>query len=456
MKAKKTKLAALLLAGAMLLTASGCGGGGSSSSSQSSAEGSSSTASSSSEAEVSEASESEPTEEVTLTFMANVSSTSEDSIKPLVEAYEAEGVTIDYQTVAGSTNDYQQKLTTMFAAGTYPDVLYVPTIWTKMHAEQGVVMSLEGKIDQEVLDDFNEGPLETCMYNGELMGLPMNNDCITIFYNKGQVEAAGIDNLPESYEDAWTWEEFKEAAATAKESSGTMHGMVFGSDFSVLLPFFWQSGATVLSSELDAVTVNQQGTIDTLNYLRSLADEELCSTNIFLGVDDAEAMFVSQQSPFYVGNCGSTRNLLAKIDGTFELGVTYLPQGKEHANKIGGWNIEILKETEHPEEAQAFLEYMVSPEVMNTFCQQGGSMPTRQSAADSIEFGELEEYAPLFIEEIANIPDWVITDSVNEQYQTYKGLMSQEFQNFISNPSQTAETTAENMQKSIEQALGLG
>lgn len=34
--------------------------------------------------------------------------------------------------------------------------------------------------------------------------------------------------------------------------------------------------------------------------------------------------------------------------------------------------------------------------------------------------------------------------------------MSQEFQNFISNSSQTAETTAENMQKSIEQALGLG
>ena len=65
-------------------------------------------------------------------------------------------------------------------------------------------------------------------------------------------------------------------------------------------------------------------------------------------------------------------------------------------------------------------------------------------------------HLPLFIEEIANIPDWVITDSVNEQYQTYKGLMSQEFQNFISNSSQTAETTAENMQKSIEQALGLG
>ena len=243
MKAKKTKLAALLLAGAMLLSAAGCSGNGNSSS-QDAAGGESSQASSNTE--TSEVAEEGPKEEVTITFMTNVGSTTDDKIKPLVDAYEAEGVTIDYQAVAGSTSDYQQKLTTLFASGTYPDVLYVPTIWTKMHAELGVVASLEGKISQDILDDFNEGPLKTCMYNGELMGLPMDNDCITLFYNKDQVEAAGINNIPESYDDAWTWEEFQEAAATAKEATGTMHGMVFGSDFSIELPFFWQSGATVL------------------------------------------------------------------------------------------------------------------------------------------------------------------------------------------------------------------
>ena len=453
MKAKKTKLAALLLAGAMLLSAAGCSGNGNSSS-QDTAGGESSQASSNTE--TSEVAEEGPKEEVTITFMTNVGSTTDDKIKPLVDAYEAEGVTIDYQAVAGSTSDYQQKLTTLFASGTYPDVLYVPTIWTKMHAELGVVASLEGKISQDILDDFNEGPLETCMYNGELMGLPMDNDCITLFYNKDQVEAAGIDNIPESYDDAWTWEEFQEAAATAKEATGTMHGMVFGSDFSIQLPFFWQSGATVLSPELDSVTVNQQGTIDTLNWFRTLVDEGLCSTNIFLGVDDSESMFVSQQAPFYVANCGSTSNLLTKIDGAFELGVTYLPQNKEHANKIGGWNIEMMKESEHPEEALAFLEYMVSPEVMNAKCESTGSMPARKSAADTIEFGALDPYAPVFIEEIANIPEFAITDSVNEEYQTYKGLMTQEFQNFISDPNVTAETAAQNMQAAIEQALGLG
>ncbi len=452
MKAKKTKLAALLLAGAMLLSAAGCSGGGNSSVQESSSAGGES---SSAGAETSQTSESEPKEEITLTFMTNVGSTTDDKIKPLVEAYEAEGITIDYQAVAGSTSDYQQKLTTLFAAGTYPDVLYVPTIWTKMHGKLGIVQSLEGKISQDVLDDFNEGPLETCMYNGELVGLPMNNDCITLFYNKDLVGAAGVE-VPESYEDAWTWEEFQAAASTAKEASGTMHGMVFGSDFSIELPFFWQAGATVLSPELDSVTVNQQGTVDTLNWFRTLVDEELCSTNIFLGVDDAESMFVSQQAPFYVANCGSTSNLLTTIDGNFELGVTYLPQNKEHANKIGGWNIEVLKDSEHVDEAIAFMEYMVSPEVMNAYCESTGSMPARQSAADSIEFGNLDPYAPYFIEEIANIPEFAITDSVNEEYQTYKGLMSQEFQNFISNPDQTAESAAENMQAAIEQALDLG
>ena len=115
-----------------------------------------------------------------------------------------------------------------------------------------------------------------------------------------------------------------------------------------------------------------------------------------------------------------------------------------------------MKESEHPEEALAFLEYMVSPEVMNAKCESTGSMPARKSAADTIEFGALDPYAPVFIEEIANIPEFAITDSVNEEYQTYKGLMTQEFQNFISDPNVTAETAAQNMQAAIEQALGLG
>lgn len=448
MKTGKLKLSALLMALLLLVSVAGCGSentGSSSGSGSSAASGNVST----------ESGGTEDGKEVTLTFMTCVSSTTNDTIKPIVEKYEAQGVTIDYQSVAGSTADYQQKLTTLFAAETYPDILFIPTIWSKMHGALGIAQSLEGYVSQEVLDDFNAGPLETCMYEGELIGLPMSSDCITLFYNKGMIEAAGITNIPDSHGGAWTWEEFEEAGKTAKEANGTMHGMVFGADFSIELPFFWQAGATVLSPELDKVTLNQQGTIDTLNWLRSLVEKELTSSNIFLGVDDAEAMFVSQQSPFYVANCGATSSLLNAIEGNFEMGVTYLPRNKESANKIGGWNMEITNKTENLPEAVAFLEYMVSAEAMNAYCTATGAMPTRGEAAQTISFGELDPFAPLFIDEIANIPEFAITDSVNSQYQTYKGIMAQEFQNFIANPGQTAEETAKIMEDAIKQALEL-
>lgn len=83
MKAKKTKLAALLLAGAMLLSEAGCSGNGNSSS-QDAAGGESSQASSNTE--TSEVAEEGPKEEVTITFMTNVGSTTDDKIKPLVSS----------------------------------------------------------------------------------------------------------------------------------------------------------------------------------------------------------------------------------------------------------------------------------------------------------------------------------------------------------------------------------
>lgn len=390
---------------------------------------------------------------VTLTFMTTVPTTTDDSIKPLVDKYHADGVTIDYQPVPGSTSDYQTKLTTLFAANTYPDIIYVPTIWSKMHAAQGVTEELDGEISQSIVDDYNPAPLETCKYNGKLIGLPIAADCITLFYNKQMVAKAGITNVPTTYDTSWSWDDFVGNAGTIQKANSTPYGVVFAPDFSIELPFFWQAGATVLNSDQTGVAVNQQGAVDALNLLRKMVDLNLTTTNIFLGVDDARSMFCQQRSPFYMANSGETATILKTVNGAFDLGVTYLPHHKISANKIGGFNIEVTNKTKNLPEALNFMEYMVSNDVMNAYCLSTGAMPTRKSAASSIQFGALAPYAPVFIDQIAQIPSTVISDSVNKQYQTYKGIMMKEFQNFIANPSQSADTAAANMEKSIKQAL---
>lgn len=394
-----------------------------------------------------------PAENITLTFMSSVGGDSTDHMKALVDNYHAEGVTIKYEAVHGSTAEYQEKIETMFAGGTYPDIMYIPTVWSKRHASMDLAYDLTDVLPKDVVADFAEGPLATTTVDGRIIGLPMNSDCISLYYNKDMFAKAGITDVPTKYEDAWTWDEFLAVAQKVKDANGTPYGVAMNSDYSCLLPFIWQAGATILNDTQTSAAVNQQGSIDALNWFRdSWINTKLCSTEVFTGVEAANDLFIQRQVPMAVTHSGVAGAFVRDIS-TFEFGVTYLPYAEKHANKIGGWNMEIIKKTKYPKEALDFLLYIMGTEQMNQFCAATGNMPTRKSSQESIDLGQLAPYAPVFMDEISKIPSFATNDCVCVGYSIYKPILTAEVQNFLITPTMTAEQAVAEMETQINQAL---
>jgi ABC-type glycerol-3-phosphate transport system substrate-binding protein len=391
---------------------------------------------------------------VALTFMSNVSSAGTvDYLKEIVAGYKKEGVTINYEAITGSTTEYQERLETMFAGGVFPDVLYIPTLWSKRHAAMNHAYDLTDILPKEVINDYFDGPLAAVTYNGRIIGLPYTTDCLDLYYNKAMIQKAGI-RLPASQAQAWTWEQFIDVVKTVQKANGTRYGVTIGADFSHYLPFFWQTGATVLNEKQDKVTVNQPGTIRMLNWFRNeWVRGGLCSPEVILGVENNTTLFVQGITPFVVTYSGSVGGLIEDVKD-FEFGITYLPKDKTAANKIGGWNMEVINKTKNPEAALELFRYLTDTAQMNTYCAATSNMPTRKSSQQTIQFKPaLAPHTSIIMEELAAVPAFATNDCVTPAYQTYKNLLAAEFSNFIITPSVTAEVAAAEMEKQINQAL---
>jgi ABC-type glycerol-3-phosphate transport system substrate-binding protein len=390
---------------------------------------------------------------VTVSFMTIVyTGTPVDYLEILAKNFKKEGITIDYQPVVGSAADYSQKFTTMSAGGVYPDVIYEPTIWSKRHGVMGIAYDITDILDKEIKDDFLESPFNTAVYNGRLIGLPFVSDATGIFYNKDMIEKAGI-RMPQSPNEAWTWDQLIDAAKTAQRVNGSRYGITIESDFQAILPFLWQTGGTVLNEAQDKTTINQPPTIKMLNWFRNeWLNTGLCSAEVFLGVDNGINLFSQGETPFVVVGMGMVATYLKTIQD-FEFGITYMPKDKTRATKIGGSNMEVINKTKNPKEAFEFLKYIVDTPQMNFYCSNAGSFPTRKSSVKTIDFGNIAPYAKICMDEIAGIPVFATNDCVTPLYAGYKGLLSAEFREFLITPSRSPEQTAKRMEDALNQAL---
>ena len=126
------------------------------------------------------------------------------------EAYEAShpGVTIEYIDV--SSQEYDEKVSTMLAANDTSDIIMVKDIPGVMNwYEAGYALNLNDYIAKAGfgLDGFVGMESNYC-YNGEQVALPFRSDFWVLFYNKTLFDAKGVEYPTNDM----TWEQYKEKA----------------------------------------------------------------------------------------------------------------------------------------------------------------------------------------------------------------------------------------------------
>ena len=130
-------------------------------------------------------------------------------------------ITINIQEIA--YDDLNTKLQMAIAGGEAPALSRgTETTISKLHD------SMVNLADYTDADTLSEQFLDSVNYlyksDGQLVALPTEVTANGLVYNKTAFEAAGVA-VPDSADDIWTWDEFKEALQKVVDSGAVKYGM---------------------------------------------------------------------------------------------------------------------------------------------------------------------------------------------------------------------------------------
>lgn len=155
------------------------------------------------------------------------------------------GVTVQYEFLGWS--GYWQKVGTMAAAGSLPDVVQIAYTHISEYANNGQLVNLDslvasGAIDMSHVDpSFNSGHI----VNDSLYGISLGASSWALVYNPEMFDQAGV---PHPY-FRWTWDEYIKAATKIQEELGVW-GVYDNNSYTQMI--YWmmqQEGVTSLFTD---------------------------------------------------------------------------------------------------------------------------------------------------------------------------------------------------------------
>ncbi|MEQ8657860.1 MAG: sugar ABC transporter substrate-binding protein [Hyphomicrobiales bacterium] len=267
------------------------------------------------------------------------------------------GITIDVREIR--FDDIVTETLRAFATRSNPDIISIDNPDHAAFAARGAFLDLTDLVaasDQIDMDNYFPGPRSSLTWGDGVYGIPRASNTIALYYNKDLFEAAGLDpNSPPS-----TWDELYEAAAALTDPDNDVYGIAFSAKASEegtfqFLPWLQMTGGSFEK-------VNGEGAADALAFWKTLLDEGLTSPDTLTrGQWDSTGTFNGGNAAMVISGPWELNRMAA--DAQFEWGVTLLPvreEGGPRASALGDFNLAIFDNTEHPEEAFAFLEYFDS------------------------------------------------------------------------------------------------
>lgn len=275
----------------------------------------------------------------------------------------------------GGYSILRQKISAAANAKNMPDLLICDYLDVAYYAQLGLLRDLDGVIDQKIMDDYYPAMLADLTYKGKVYALPYNRSTQGFFVNTDLMEQAGIDKVPE------TWDEFKEDCEAMKKLGDDFYfGYAFFHQFLFdAIAYTW--GAQVATSD-GTVCLTDPEMVEMFTYFQDLYQKNLLLMQPVLvgGFEEQNGAFLNGKvaSVFQTSSFIPTAQNLLPYNWRFAM----IPAGKGgHAVTIGGGNFAICSQVEGQRLAGAkvFLEYMSSPEIVSDFFTKTGNLPTRQS-----------------------------------------------------------------------------
>ena len=331
------------------------------------------------------------------------------------------GITVDVREIR--FDDLVTDTLRAVATRTNPDLIAIDNPDHAAFAARGAFLDISDRIatsDVIDIDRVFDGPRASLTWDDAIYGIPRASNTIALYYNKDMYEAAGLDpdNPPQ------TWDELLEAARALTDPDNDVYGIAFSARASEEGTFQFLPWAQMAGGGFE--NINADGVADALELWKAFLDEGLASPDTLTrGQWDSTGTFNGGNAAMAISGPWELGRMAADAD--FEWGVTLLPvkeEGGPRASALGDFNLAVFANTEHPDEAFAFLEYMVSqvdrvwPEFTRLPSFAGVELAPTGDA-------RIDEAAQVFTEQLSYArnrgphPDWPrISSAIQDAFQS--------------------------------------
>lgn len=361
---------------------------------------------------------------------------------------------------------FGQKLKTMIAGGTPPDVFYLDIEDFGGLVSRGELLQLDDFLnrdrDEVKPEDFFEAPFNEFRYKGRLYGIAKDFTTLVLYYNMDMFKKFGVE-FPN---DNWTWNDFLNAAKKlTKDLDGDGNIDQYGFVLETWAnwwrnwvyanggSFFDEKGNFVLGKEpyLDKNAEAVQFLAD-LIWVHKVAPKITASRDFGGG----EAMFVDGRAA--MAAYGRWVTLRFRDITKFKWNVAQMPKGKaKRASTLFTVAYCAHASTKNPELAWKLIKFLSSPEIQRDVANSGLAIPIRKSVAYSDAFLK----ASAIVRNQPQVDSKVYLDALNyvtdfrrpTKWVEIRDILDEYVQKVLNNDMKAKEALKE-LQLDVEDSIG--
>ena len=340
----------------------------------------------------------------------------------LAREYETQHPDVEIAWVYPSGAPYYDILLTWIAGGSPADIMWLGLGFPRF---VDLVLPLNDLVEKSGIEEIHPGMLSMFTWQGQLLGLPFGTSTHTFAYNKELFNEAGVP-YPTS---EWTWDDLIRMGRlfTVDRSGGNqptqwgveidnlMHALNFG-------PGFYDADGRRALLNNPVTIAGVQTYADIYSGKAGVSPGPVGGSRIQRFIDGQLAMVT----------VGIYDQPVVKASAPFDWDLVTFPwlivDGEPHrSTDMSGEAWSIYKGTNHPQEAQDFVAFLLSKPVMERIVRAGIVVPSQRSLAavylesdgppanliatmDSMDFGEMLPYAHPVGAEITQLinasPEW--------------------------------------------------
>lgn len=302
-------------------------------------------------------------------------------IETMAAEFEEANPDINIEISVNGWADYWTALEAAATGGSLPDTFWMHSNNIYYYGSNDQLLDLTDYIEEsDVVDLANYPEGLNSIYNieGKQYAIPKDYDTIALWYNKTLFDEAGI-----SYPDeTWTWDTMKDAARKLTKDDGSQYGFCAGlHNQEGYYNFVYQNGGEIITSDR-ASGYAQEATISGIEEYFSYVKEGL-SPEIY---DDQARAQAIENGLCAMGLFGSW-NLSGFAASEFmneNFDCTVLPMSNDggRATIFNGLGNAIAANTEHPQEAWRWVEYLSSEAGQKRHAELGAAISAFNGTAD--------------------------------------------------------------------------